>query len=326
MSRPLRIEYENAFYHVMNRGAGRRTIFNNDQERELFLAIISETHVQYNIEIHAFCLMTNHYHLLIKTPSGNLARAMRHINSVYTQRYNRLNHSDGPLFRGRYKSILVDSDSYLLHLSKYIHLNPLEAGIVDDLTKYLWSSYPAYIGIDPTPPWLFQAEIYGQLTNYSDKFESYRLFMHESELNPKVKNFFGKERISPILGSTSFISNLKISEHSEEIPREDRFLSRPTIQLIIKETALEFSQNIESLCCSPKGRGKVNIPRKVAMYIAKKIWDYRLKEIADAFGLNHYGGVANAIFRLSRELSIQPELGIKINAIIKRLDPYKDII
>ena len=84
--------------------------------------------------------MSNHYHLLVKTPEGNLSRAMRHINGVYTQRHNRMNNTDGPLFRGRYKSILIDSDSYLLHLSKYIHLNPLEAGMTDDLSKYNWSS------------------------------------------------------------------------------------------------------------------------------------------------------------------------------------------
>ena len=140
MSRPQRIEYANAYYHVMNRGAGRRRIFNNDQERAHFLTIISDAHIQFNIGIHSYCLMPNHYHLLIKTPSSNLGRAMRHINGVYTQRYNRLNQTDGPLFRGRYKSILIDSDSYLLHLSKYIHLNLLESRMVDDLSDYKWSS------------------------------------------------------------------------------------------------------------------------------------------------------------------------------------------
>ncbi|KTD23522.1 chromosomal replication initiation protein [Legionella lansingensis] len=321
MSRPQRIEYENAFYHVMNRGAGRRKIFNNDQERTLFLSIISEAHLQFNIEIHAYCLMTNHYHLLIKTPSGNLSRAMRHINGVYTQRYNRLNITDGPLFRGRYKSILVDSDSYLLHLSKYIHLNPLEARMVDELRKYKWSSYPAYIGTCPPPTWLFQSEIYGQLTNTSNKMEAYRLFMNETELNNKIKVFYHKERKSPVLGSDLFISSLKVLNQSKEIPREDRLLNRPPILLIIKETAQEFSQSIETTIRSQKGRGRENTPRKIAMYIAKTIWGYRLKEITEAFGLSHYGGVANAIFMVSKKLEVNPELSLKLNTIIKRLDP-----
>lgn len=141
MSRPQRIIYENAYYHIMNRGAGRRKIFNERVDREIFLQTLGEACQQFCIEVHAYCLMGNHYHLLIKTPQANLSRAMRHINGVYTQRYNRMNKTDSALFRGRYKAILVDSDAYLLHLSKYIHLNPLSARMVDSLEQYEWSSY-----------------------------------------------------------------------------------------------------------------------------------------------------------------------------------------
>jgi len=321
MSRPQRIEYPNAYYHVMNRGAGSRKIFNNDEERVLFLAIIAEAHIQYNIEIHSYCLMSNHYHLLIKTPFSNLGRAMRHINGVYTQRYNRLNITDGPLFRGRYKSILIDSDAYLLQLSKYIHLNPLEARMVDDLSDYKWSSYQAYIGNCARPSWLFQSEIYGQLTAAANKGHRYRLFMSDIKLNDKIRNFFGKERTSPILGDEAFINSLNPLNQSEEIPREDRLFNRPTINKIIEDTASEFFLEIESIILSQKGRGRKNMPRKVAMYISKKIYDYRLKEIAEAFGLAHYGAVANAISIVTTKLIEHPELGLKLNAIIKRLDP-----
>ncbi len=321
MSRPLRIEYANAYYHVMNRGAGRRKIFNNDEEHELFLTIISDAYLQYNIEIHAYCLMSNHYHLLVKTPSGNLGRAMRHINGVYTQRYNHLNKTDGPLFRGRYKSILVDSDAYLLHLSKYIHFNPLQARITNDLSNYKWSSYSAYIGNCLPPSWLFQSEIYGQLTTALNKQNSYRLFMNDMKLDDEIKSFFNKERASPILGSEAFISSLNLLNQSEEVPRVDRLSNRPTLEKVIEATAKEFSENIEFIIQPQKGRGCINIPRKVAMHIAKKIYDYRLKEIAEAFGLIHYGAVANAIFTLASKLIEQPEIVLKLNAIIKRLDP-----
>ena len=117
MSRPQRIIYEDAWYHVMNRGAGRRKIFNDRADREIFLETLGEACHQFCIEVHAYCLMGNHYHLLLKTPQANLSRAMRHINGVYTQRYNRSNKTDGSLFRGRYQAILVDSDAYLLHLN-----------------------------------------------------------------------------------------------------------------------------------------------------------------------------------------------------------------
>jgi len=121
MPRPQRIEYENAFYHVMNRGRGKQIVFHSDEYYLSFLTLLAETRQRFGCVIHAYCLMANHYHLLIETPRANLSRIMRHINGVYTQRYNRLKKTDGPLFRGRYKSILVEQDAYLLQLTRYIH-------------------------------------------------------------------------------------------------------------------------------------------------------------------------------------------------------------
>lgn len=113
MSRPLRIVYEGAWYHVMNRGAGRRTIFHSDTYRQLFLALLGEITQTFGVEVHAYCLMDNHYHLLLHTPRANLSAAMRHLQRLYTQRHNRMEQTDGPLFRGRFKAILVDADHYL---------------------------------------------------------------------------------------------------------------------------------------------------------------------------------------------------------------------
>ena len=189
MSRPQRIIYEDAYYHVMNRGAGRQKIFNTRIDREIFLQTLGEACQQFRIDVHAYCLMGNHYHLLIKTPQANLSRAMRHINGVYTQRYNRLNKTDGSLFRGRYRAILIDSDAYLLHLSKYIHLNPLSAGMVDNLGQYEWSSYSAYIDKVKPPMWLVRDEVYGQLTGTEHKAEDYRCFMVNEELDKKLIKF-----------------------------------------------------------------------------------------------------------------------------------------
>ena len=131
MARPLRIEYSGAWYHVMNRGAGHREIYSDDVSRRRFLMLLDDINERYDVEIHAWCLMSNHYHLLVCTPKPNLGRAMRHVDGVYAQWWNRHRGTDGPLFRGRYKAILVDSNSYLLQLSRYIHRNPLEANLVD---------------------------------------------------------------------------------------------------------------------------------------------------------------------------------------------------
>ncbi|WP_196141202.1 transposase, partial [Aliikangiella sp. G2MR2-5] len=124
MPRPTRIEYQGAFHHVMNRGRHRRAIFHDRRYFEAFLKTLEEAHQRFDAVIHAYCLMSNHYHLLIETPKANLGQIMKHINGLYTQRYNRLKKVDGPLFRGRYKSILVEADAYLLQLSRYIHRNP----------------------------------------------------------------------------------------------------------------------------------------------------------------------------------------------------------
>ena len=156
MPRPHRIEYNDAFYHVMNRGRGYQRIFYSPPYCNAFLTTLAETHQRFGVLIHGYCLIGNHYHLLLQTPRGNLDRAMRHINGVYTQRYNRLKHTDGPLFRGRYKAFLVDEDHYLLQLSRYIHRNPVEAKppLVQSLDTYPWSSYPAYINYTKAPAWL----------------------------------------------------------------------------------------------------------------------------------------------------------------------------
>ncbi len=154
MARPLRIQYFDALYHVMNRGVGRNCIYQNDDQRLLFLSLLEEITLRYHVEIHAYCLMGNHYHLLIKTPFANLDRAMRHLNGVYTQRYNQLMKKDGSLFRGRYKACLIEADNYLIQVSRYIHLNPVKAKICKKPQDYCWSSYRFFLGLDQSPVWL----------------------------------------------------------------------------------------------------------------------------------------------------------------------------
>ncbi|MBU0728624.1 MAG: transposase, partial [Proteobacteria bacterium] len=129
----------------MNRGRRGENIFADKEDYETFLAVLQETSGMFGIEVSAYCLMSNHYHLLVHTPEGNLSRAMRHVNGVYTQRYNRRWKIDGQLFRGRYKSVLVEADSHLLELLRYIHRNPVRAGICKTANDYDWSSHAGYL-------------------------------------------------------------------------------------------------------------------------------------------------------------------------------------
>ena len=141
MARPLRIEFAGALYHVTSRGDGQEDIYLDDTDREIYLEVLAEVQHRFNWVIHAYCLMSNHYHLLIETPDSNLAKGMRHLNGVYTQRFNRRHKRVGHVFQGRYKAILVQKDNYLLELSRYIVLNPVRAQMVRSAKDWPWSSY-----------------------------------------------------------------------------------------------------------------------------------------------------------------------------------------
>lgn len=151
MARPLRIEYSGAFYHVLNRGLERRAIFREEKDYQHFLSRLLEAYRKYGMVCHTFCLMPNHYHLLVETPQGNLSLAMRHVDGFYTQHFNRRHRRVGPLFQGRYKAVLIEKESYALELSRYIHLNPVKASLAQDPQDYPHSSY-RYFYTKGSPP------------------------------------------------------------------------------------------------------------------------------------------------------------------------------
>jgi REP element-mobilizing transposase RayT len=327
MSRPLRIEYPDAYYHVLNRGRGRQTIFEGENYFGEFLHTLSEAHDRFGLEIHAYCLMSNHYHLLVKTPEGNLQRCMRHLNGVYTQRYNRLKNTDGPLFRGRYKAILVDHDAYLLRLSKYIHKNPLEAGMVDRLEDYVWSSYRSYIGISAKEEWLYLHEVYGQLNTNKPVVQEYQAYINEGQIDEDLKAFYGRKRWDPIMGDERFCEGIKEFSGMEtsEVAYNEKQRLRPGIGLIVETVSAYFQVSEQDIYQVKKGRGVKNQPRKLAMYLAQRIGGFRLNEIGEFFGLKGYGGVSSAIHMVKQALEQDAKLTEITNNIINRLDPSRDV-
>ena len=154
MARPLRIEFAGALYHVTSRGDGRDDIYLDDDDRNRWFEVLTGVHERFNWEVHAYCLMSNHYHLVIETPDGNLAQGMRQLNGVYTQGFNRAHQRVGHVFQGRYKAILVERDAYLLELSRYVVLNPVRARMVRTADEWPWSNYRATAGLSPAPNWL----------------------------------------------------------------------------------------------------------------------------------------------------------------------------
>ena len=163
MVRPLRIEYPGAVYHVTSRGDRREPIAKDDIDRAAFLSVAAQAFERFDAHAWAYCLMGNHYHLVIRTREANLSRLMRHINGVYTQAFNRRHQLTGHLFQGRFKAILVDSDSYLLEVCRYVDLNPVRANMVERPDAYRWSSYRTLVGLTDKPDWLDAQSVYAQV-------------------------------------------------------------------------------------------------------------------------------------------------------------------
>ncbi len=320
MSRPLRIEYPGAWYHVMNRGLGRRWIFKTDDHRHYFLSLLSDTTDRYNAEWHAYCLMENHYHLMLRTPEGNLQRIMRHINGLYTQYYNRSQGLDGSLFRGRYKAIVVDSDAYWLQLSRYIHRNPLEAGLVRRLVDYRWSSYRAYTGTVEAPSWLsiqYILRAIGQRNCQS----RYKAYVAEG-VDKILMDFYGSERVRPILGDDHFREHV-LSGYTEtvDIPELRSERQVPSVEAIIAVVCQHFDIDEQVIWHKTRGRGSRSPARSVTMYLCQQIGDMKLADIAKIFDLASYASAGSTIRTLRQRLDEDAELKNKINYILLDLTP-----
>lgn len=188
MARPLRTDFDGAFHHVMNRGANHQVVFLDDKDRRMFLSILGEASERFGLEFHAYCLMPNHYHLLVRSPNSQLSRAMKHIGQVYTQRFNRRHGRDGALFRGRFHSILVDNERYLDTVARYIHLNPVGKNSHDNpvIDSFEWSSFAAYEGRVRTPDWLTTTEV---LRRFSDAV-GYGTFVRTSTPSSGARQFY----------------------------------------------------------------------------------------------------------------------------------------
>ena len=319
MARPLRIEFEGAWYHVMNRGRHRQAVFTTDAQRHYFLSLLAETSDRFNAEWHAYCLMDTHYHVLVRTPEANLQRIMRHINGLYTQFHNRAEGLDGPLFRGRYKAILVEAQAYWIQLSRYIHRNPLEAGLVKRLDQYRWSSYPAYIGRNKRPPWLTCKYILASLAPNRTR-EAYKAFVAEG-IDSDVTNFYSKNKQPPILGSDSFTRTLKLRSKDIDVPDLRQARVWPTTNRIVEVVCRRLGVEAESVWTSHRGRAVKNPVRGMAMYVCQHEADMTLREIARRFGLKHYASASSSIRQFERRLAQDQQLQRNMKLIKLDLTP-----
>ncbi len=204
MPRPPRLQYPGAMHHVMNRGANHQCTFRDPTDNAQFMSLIERAVAKTRIEVHAYCLMGNHFHLLVRTPEPNLDIAMQAVLGVYTRNFNDRHGRDGALFRGRYKSILVDSDNYLLALSRYIHRNP--AGLAEHLSEYAWSSYGAFLGHQIAPSWL----TIDLTLRQAGGLDAYQRFIEgpSGSAEAEVEMMVERARLPSVIGSKAFVENL----------------------------------------------------------------------------------------------------------------------
>ncbi len=274
MSRPLRLEFKNALYHITSRGDRREDIYEDDIDRELFIKIFSSVIEQFNWVCFSYCLMDNHYHLLIQTPDSNLSKGMRQLNGVFTQAYNRRHHKTGHLFQGRYKSILVDEDAYLLELSRYIVLNPVKAHRVKQAEDWKWSSYQAMTGDCSAPDWLSNEFLLSQFSKQrKTAIRKYKDFVEEGI---KCSSIWTELTNQVYLGDAEFVD--KVQNHLKE---EDRSINVPKVQ--------------KRPVSRPLSNYQEKYPdRNKAIIAAYESGGYSYQEIGEYFGL-HFTTVGKII-------------------------------
>ncbi len=241
MARPLRLEFAGALYHVTSRGDGREDIYLSDDDRHAWLETFAAVCARFNWVCHAYCLLSNHYHLIVETPDANLSLGMRQLNGVYTQRFNRTHCSVGHVFQGRFKAILVEKDSYLLELSRYVVLNPLRAKMVRKLENYPWSSYLATCGQVPPPTWLHVDGILLQMSAQRARaIAKYVEFVHEGQRLPSV---WTAVQGQVFLGSEAFLKRVQKLIESKPALSEVPKSQQRAQQKELKEFAKKFPRD-----------------------------------------------------------------------------------
>lgn len=261
---------------MTSRGDRREDIFLNDADRRAWLEVFGQVCKRFNWVCHAWCQMTNHYHIVVETVEANLSQGMRQLNGVYTQHVNRTHGRVGHVFQGRYKAILVERDSYLLELARYVVLNPVRAGMVEDAGQWPWGSYASTVGAAAPPPWLQTDWVLGQFaTNRADAVRHYMDFVRAGV---GLHSVWGGLLGQVYLGSEAFVSRMQaLSDKSDivEIPRAQR---RPL--------AKPLSHYRDSSLADPHA----------GMAIAYVTGDYTMQQIAECFGV-HYATVSRAVRR-----------------------------
>lgn len=282
MTRPLRLEFPGAVYHITARGNARENIFLDDADRRKFLDLLGQEVRQQGWRLYAYCLMDNHYHLLLETPEPNLVAGMRRLNGVYTQAFNRRHDRVGHVLQGRYKSILVDRDAYLLELCRYVVLNPVRAGMVKRPEDWPWSSYRATLGTIMAPDWLRADRVVAQFgEDMNTARDAYRRFVRAGMGKPSP---WEKLRGQIYLGPDAFLARMaKLAQRAEAdgVPAEHRRPVRPSAEELLSAAAQAYR------CSDQAIRTREHQPAFQAwVYLMRRAGNLSLREVAGIAGVS----------------------------------------
>jgi REP element-mobilizing transposase RayT len=302
MGRAWRIEFDGAFYHVMSRGNEGRNIFFGDDDRKGFLGAVGQFSERFKIDIFAYVLMDNHYHLLIRTQRANLSKAMQWLGVTYTRRFNNKHSRIGHLFQGRFKSIIVQNDIYLMQLSCYIHRNPLRAGAVNRLAQYHWSSYPVYAYGKKGPQWLSTELILSQV-NEKSRHRSYR---------EKVQGYAKEEKLlledlqhGMILGSKRFVDKIRSTYLPQiphrEIPQQKSMFKEFNAASFLDEAAKILNCDIRRFQQSSRISSSDKVDRDILIYALWKTGMLTNEKIGGLFGVSS-SSISHSVRALSLKL------------------------
>lgn len=306
MARQLRIEFPDAFYHVTSRGNEQKAVFRSLRDREKFLSYLESATKRYGAVIHVYCLMDNHYHLFIETPTGNLSQIMQHINGAYTSYFNKKHERSGHLFQGRFKAILVEADEYAKELSRYIHLNPVRSASVKIPEEYKWSSCQYYCVNRKAPSWLQRDFIFGYFdTRQILAMRKYRNFIHKL-LGQDYKSPLDGVQHSVMLGSEGFINDIKESflqnrRIDRELPIFRETMDRPKLEKIenVVDSELESGEKLS---------------RQIKLFLCHRHSGMKLREIGERFNVGE-----SAVTQASRRIQIKIKNDKKLDKLVLKL-------
>jgi REP element-mobilizing transposase RayT len=321
MARPLRIEYEGAFYHVTSRGNERKRIFAAKSDHRQFKKYLKEAQKKYGYHLHGYVLMSNHYHLIIETPEGNLSKVMQYINGSYTNFFNLRTRRSGHLFQGRYKAILVDVDNYLLQLSRYIHLNPIRAGIADRPEDYPHSSYKSFISKKGEE--IVRRDLIWGLISKDKRYgpRRYRSFVQRG-LDGNLENPLVGVYAGSVLGGKSFIrgalDRLKDNVYSrEEISYRKALKTRYEAEEILDLVADHYDVGAKEVL-ERKGDW-----RDLFIHLLKNQTGMTNKEIGDFVGGLSYSGVFRVEERFTEKIKKNKPLNKDLKTVLEKISNVK---